>query len=186
MIEKNEITSFADSKEVLNFFITDIDGSGNNLWNLIMDTVFDSNLEPFCFSSSSPFVLKSLITCFGSDLGLENLQKYLLDSHYKQVAQMWARSSTFETEKFEEFYKRCSFEMSNVKECDLVALPENPDYLLFPQNAASDKKYQPHPQTPNSNSIKLKVSMDQNPEKPPYNSLQEYVARKFGKLGAQQ
>ena len=46
-------------------------------------------LDPdnYNFSCRSPFVLKSLITCFGKD-ELPNLTSYLLDSYYKQLIQL--------------------------------------------------------------------------------------------------
>lgn len=46
------------------------------------------NLDNYSYSAVSPFVLKSLLTCFGDELELPNLQSYLLDSHWKQVEQM--------------------------------------------------------------------------------------------------
>ncbi len=77
------------------------------MWNRILDTTADSSkplrkigivegvavregvLNPnnYSFSCRSPFVLKSLITCFGKEK-LPNLCGYMLDGHYKQVAQM--------------------------------------------------------------------------------------------------
>jgi len=51
-------------------------------------------LDPkaYSYSSRSPFVLKSLLTCFGNELKLPNLQSYLLDSHWKQVGKMKMRT----------------------------------------------------------------------------------------------
>ncbi len=77
------------------------------MWSMVLDTVIDSskplrkigitggervrgavlNPDNYSFSCRSPFVLKSLITCFGQEK-LPNLCGYMLDGHYKQVAQM--------------------------------------------------------------------------------------------------
>ncbi len=81
--------------------------SGNVIWSRVLDTTSDSskplrkigiagsaavregvlNSNNYSFSCRSPFVLKSLITCFGKEK-LPNLCGYMLDGHYKQVAQM--------------------------------------------------------------------------------------------------
>lgn len=73
-----------------------------SLWSLTIDDVGDSisphgnelfgenlcNPDNYSFSSRSPFVLNSLLLCFGKELGLPNLQYYLLDSHYKTAYYM--------------------------------------------------------------------------------------------------
>jgi len=46
----------------------------------------------YSFSSQAPESLNSLILCFGKDVGLENLQHYMLNSHYKEAAQMVGRA----------------------------------------------------------------------------------------------
>ncbi len=46
------------------------------------------SVENFSYSSRSPFTINSLIACFGADLNLPNLQHYLLNSHWKEAAQM--------------------------------------------------------------------------------------------------
>lgn len=70
-----------------------------NLWQIILDSNRDSvklqedcngnvhthNPELYSFSSKSAMTFKSLLTCFGADLKLPNLQHYLLDSHWKQA-----------------------------------------------------------------------------------------------------
>lgn len=70
-----------------------------NLWQIILDSNQDSvklqkdsngnvhTHDPalYSFSSKSAMTFKSLLTCFGADLKLPNLQHYLLDSHWKQV-----------------------------------------------------------------------------------------------------
>ncbi len=78
------------------------------LWEMVIDNLRDTmvaakyevgqdeiklrrnllNLDNYSYSAVSPFVLKSLLTCFGDELELPNLQSYLLDSHWKQVEQM--------------------------------------------------------------------------------------------------
>ncbi len=74
-----------------------------SFWEAAIDSVFDASIacegdvekyyDPkyYCYSSTSPFNFRSLLTCFGQDLGLPTLQRYLLDSHYKQAAQMVER-----------------------------------------------------------------------------------------------
>jgi len=91
--------------------------SGISTWGVLNDSAEESNLliegttkigednyrkksldpKNYSFSGRSPFVFKSLITCFGGE-ELPNLSSYLLDSHYKQVAQMIykIRASDFE------------------------------------------------------------------------------------------
>lgn len=81
--------------------------SGISTWGVLTDSSEESNqliegstklneeeyrkrsldYKNYSFSGRSPFVFKSLITCFGGG-ELPNLSSYLLDSHYKQVAQM--------------------------------------------------------------------------------------------------
>lgn len=71
-----------------------------SLWEMVLDTVEDSeraandplDSKQFSFSCRSPFVLNSLLLCFGKELGLPNLQTYLLDSHYKAAYEMVLRS----------------------------------------------------------------------------------------------
>jgi hypothetical protein len=57
--------------------------------DLINQKIKENSLNPdnYCFSSRSPNVLKSLITCFGKE-ELPNLCRYMTDSHYKQTAKM--------------------------------------------------------------------------------------------------
>jgi hypothetical protein len=175
MMNNGELTSFANAKEVLQLLLVGIDGTGDNLWNKIIDTDFDSGLESFCFSCRSPFVLKSLITCFGEELGLKNLQDYLLDSHYKEVAQMWRRSSKFEEMSFEEFYKYFAVEVSSVEQSGIVGLPGR-DFLLSHEDASSLAKYSSLSGARGDN-IKFKKERDR--EFTPYASVQEYAIAKF-------
>ena len=70
-----------------------------NFWQIILESNQDSvkmqqdhsgavhthNPALYSFSSKSAITFKSLLTCFGADLKLPNLQHYLLDSHWKQV-----------------------------------------------------------------------------------------------------
>lgn len=70
----------------------------SNLWSITIDNVADStvstpdeeylNPDYYIFSCRSPFILNSLLLCFGKDLGLPHLQHYLLDSHWKAAYQM--------------------------------------------------------------------------------------------------
>lgn len=71
-----------------------------SLWEMAVDSVEDSerasnaplDSKQFSFSCRSPFVLNSLLLCFGKELELPNLQIYLLDSHYKAAYEMVLRS----------------------------------------------------------------------------------------------
>ncbi|WP_126325225.1 hypothetical protein [Legionella cherrii] len=73
---------------------------GQSLWEMTLDSVEDSmhasndplDSKQFSFSCRSPFVLNSLLLCFGKELGLPHLQTYLLDSHYKAAYEMVLRS----------------------------------------------------------------------------------------------
>lgn len=46
------------------------------------------NSDKYIFSCNNPTILNSLILSFGEDLGLPNLQHYLLNSHWKESARM--------------------------------------------------------------------------------------------------
>ncbi|MCE0723237.1 MULTISPECIES: hypothetical protein [Legionella] len=71
-----------------------------SLWEMAVDSIEDSerssndplDSKQFSFSCRSPFVLNSLLLCFGKELELPNLQTYLLDSHYKAAYEMVLRS----------------------------------------------------------------------------------------------
>lgn len=87
---------------------------GKNAWRRLLDTAEDQTAfalsfldylddektkfreittpENFTFSSRSPFVFNSLLTCFGAELGLGDLQHYLLNSHWKEAARMVSRA----------------------------------------------------------------------------------------------
>jgi len=45
----------------------------------------------YSYSSRNPATLKAILTCFGRELQLPNLQHYLLDSHWKQVNKITQR-----------------------------------------------------------------------------------------------
>ena len=95
-------------KELLKL-LTTYATNGLSLWDCLIDSLDDSltplewqrspeddfsthknsySVEYFSYSSRSPFTINSLITCFGADLGVPNLQHYLLNSHWKEAAQM--------------------------------------------------------------------------------------------------
>ena len=112
-VEAGEIDlSIGDNKtlsqrELLRLLINT--SSVSSLWDRLIDSLDDSlipvksktspqdpfsthensySVENFSYSSRSPFTINSLITCFGADLGVPNLQHYLLNSHWKEAAQM--------------------------------------------------------------------------------------------------
>ncbi len=97
-----------DQKELLTL-LTTYTTNGSSLWDCLIDSLDDSlisvesvtskrdlfgthknlySVENFSYSSRSPNTINSLITCFGADLDLPNLQHYLLNSHWKEAAQM--------------------------------------------------------------------------------------------------
>lgn len=81
-----------------------------NLWDVMIDNLHDTQYpmmgpppwrdwdfqkyleyDKYSYSCRSPFVLNSLLLCFGKELGLSNLQHYLLDSHWKAAFEMALR-----------------------------------------------------------------------------------------------
>lgn len=91
--------------QLLELLVT-VKHENSSLWELICDTAKDviepikseNKLQKAClnpdyynFSSRFPFVFKSLILCFGQQIGLANLQCYLLDSHWKESYRMVGR-----------------------------------------------------------------------------------------------
>lgn len=104
-IEKGDInlkvqTGELNFLQLLELLVSVKTKSGLSIWETVLDTVEDSeraSVEPldskqFSFSCRSPFILNSLLLCFGKELGLPNLQTYLLDSHYKAAYEMVLRS----------------------------------------------------------------------------------------------
>lgn len=105
-IEKGEIDLNIKSEKKLNFvqllhiLVSVKAKSGQSLWEMGLDSVDDSqrssnaplDAKQFSFSCRSPFVFNSLLLCFGKELGLPNLQTYMLDSHYKAAYEMVLRS----------------------------------------------------------------------------------------------
>ncbi|HHS8309541.1 TPA: hypothetical protein ACTUT5_001675 [Legionella anisa] len=105
-IEKGEIDLKLKSGKKLNFvqllsvLVTVKTKNFHSLWEMAVDSIEDSerasnaplDSRQFSFSCRSPFVLNSLLLCFGKELGLPNLQMYLLDSHYKAAYEMVLRS----------------------------------------------------------------------------------------------
>jgi len=75
-----------------NYFSYFCRGEGYSLFSIIMDLTVDvkDSLKPDDdnFSCRSPMVFNSLLLCFGKELGLPNLQHYLLDSHWKAAYEM--------------------------------------------------------------------------------------------------
>ncbi|MBU6140636.1 MAG: hypothetical protein KGP29_03645 [Proteobacteria bacterium] len=109
-IKSGEVDLIIDGKELTQQQLMQImvyswnEKSGLSTWSSLIDSTEETNaqigecdreeyraraLNPdyYCFSSRSPFVFRSLLTCFGRD-EIPHLSRYLLDSHYKQVAQM--------------------------------------------------------------------------------------------------
>ena len=97
------------SQRELLILLTTTTTNRSSLWDCLIDSLDDSlmpissvtlpkdhfvahensySVENFSYSSRSPFTINSLITCFGADLGVPNLQHYLLNSHWKEAAQM--------------------------------------------------------------------------------------------------
>ena len=122
--------------------------SGSSLWDRLIDSLDDSlipvksktspqdpfsthensySVENFSYSSRSPFTLNSLITCFGADLGVPNLQHYLLNSHWKEAAQM--------VEKAREIIKEDRGAAANASKFDPVEAFINFQITPFPKLA---------------------------------------------------
>ena len=101
-----------NQKELLTL-LTTYTTNGSSIWDCLIDSLDDSlipvrsakskeglfsirensySVENFSYSSRSTFTINSLITCFGADLGLSHLQHYLLNSHWKEAAQMVAKA----------------------------------------------------------------------------------------------
>lgn len=95
-IKSGRTLSFLEFMDILIL----VKAKGFSLWEHVMDTVEDTQCASsnpldsklFNYSCRSPFVMNSLLLCFGKELDLPNLQYYLLDSHYKAAYQMVLRS----------------------------------------------------------------------------------------------
>lgn len=96
-LDSQKVLSFPQLLEILVLVKTKL---GFSLWEKVLDTVEDTQcmsgnpLDPatYNYSCRSPFVMNSILLCFGKTLGLPNLQSYLLDSHYKAMSQMIFRA----------------------------------------------------------------------------------------------
>ncbi len=112
------------TKELLEFMVKVKIGSFedkpselSSVWAHLMDCVDDSvylessihsdNLyedyyemfdpDNYSYSARNPAVFKAMLTCFGRELGLSNLQHYLLDSQWKQMEKIITRAKENDT-----------------------------------------------------------------------------------------
>ncbi|CAM2903581.1 Ankyrin repeat protein [Legionella steigerwaltii] len=98
--------------------------NGQSLWEMVLDSVEDSqrasndplDSKQFSFSCRSPFVLNSLLLCFGKELKLPNLQTYLLDSHYKAAYEMVLRSKEKMARMHKTHYSQLDIPNGNIYE----------------------------------------------------------------------
>ncbi len=76
-------------EDILDDLISDT--GEKSLWNLLLDNVVEKklNVDKPEISASNPFFFNSMIMLFGTEFGLPNLQKCLLDSFYKDMAKIW-------------------------------------------------------------------------------------------------
>lgn len=132
----------------------------DSLWELTLDTVADTrmatkdiyNADDFNFSCRSPYVLNSLLLCFGKEVGLPNLECVLLDSHWKAAYEMVNRvKNTPGAEGIPEsiIYTRCMEAFSTTGDSP-GSLDVSFPFTLDESKAQSNPNYRPfdptHPQ----------------------------------------
>jgi hypothetical protein len=141
-----------------------------------------SDLDPrtYDFNSRSPFIFRSLITCFGGD-ELPNLSSYLLDSHYKEVAQMIykIRGGDFERKldevPYEFIYTCCMDAMSTGKEFNQEEITGDFPFLVedkIENTQRFSSKY--------SKEIRRKNTKTEAADKIFYDSIYTYIEEKNG------
>ena len=157
-LDNGEILSARDILNLLvdsKYYQTPIDKilqrDSMSLWELLLDNVADMPREdyfnPANFSDScrSPFVLNSLLLCFGRELGLPNLQQYLLDSHWKAAYEMVMRikeSKEGESVSESQIYSYC-MEILSSSQGSAGSLDIIYPFALSEKQASKDESYQP-------------------------------------------
>jgi len=192
----------------------------HNLWASLFDGIMDSHLadhefyrteyenripskelfgvKKFLYSSRSPWVFNSLITCFGADLGLPNLQHYLLNSHWKEAAQMVEKARGLSREidlnskaELGETTASCDAGFSSLyTNCmkSLILSGYDGSIIKSPlttsgEDAAKSKKYELYPSLNSSdcNGIKIKLEPSKNSLSKTGLSFDEYAREKINK-----
>ena len=187
-------------KELLQIMVsTKLESSLNTktTWETICDTTEDSvtpitqmdnsaygalrtnmlNPDNYSFSSRSPFVLKSLITCFGKER-LPSLHRYMLDGHYKQTAQIVDRVRKSDlsndlTDVPDDFiYTSCMKAMSSGKYTDPGVLGQ--DFPFLETEASTRNKTEAFSEKYHEN-IRRKNNPQPSTTSPTYASFDEYI-----------
>ncbi len=186
------------------------------LWEMVIDNLRDTmvaakyeteqgelkfrrnllNHDNYSYSALSPFVLKSLLTCFGDELELPNLQSYLLDNHWKQIEQM-KLTMIEQDEKHllkkipdDDFYTYLMISLSTPTSSNPGDLGCKFPFTLTPSRASLQDKYQPFHSDDDLNfGIRKKDRPSTsfysgNPSH--YESLENYRACKLSKTSQQQ
>ncbi len=142
------------------------------------------DLDPknYDFNSRSPFIFKSLITCFGAD-EVPNLSAYLLDSHYKEVAQMINKIRKSDPNRrladiSDEFiYTCCMDAMSTGNQFNSGEITENFPFLVG-NKIENTQKFSPK----YSEGIRRKDPKTRAADKNFYDSIHTYVEEKNGQI----
>lgn len=162
-----------------------------SLWTLTIDTVIDTtsnreshnpdylNPDLYNFSCRSPFVLNSLLLCFGKELDLPNLQHYLLDSHWKAAYEMVNRVKNALPSKNvpdSRIYIYCMAALSTATDDPgnvVVSFP----FTLDESKAQANPKFEPY-DSKLSASIAKKTKKSLPTEEREYASWHEFYAKK--------
>jgi hypothetical protein len=162
------------------------------LWELTLDTVTDSvyapeakknylNDENYSSSCRSPFVLNSLLLNFGEELGLSNLQHYLLDSHWKAAYEMVYRvkKAMSSTDIPDEIIYTYCMEALTTASNNLGEIGVNLPFTLTESETQKDSKYVPFNSEESIQGIVKKIKNTYGTGE--YSSWQEYIDRKSEK-----
>lgn len=141
-------------------------------------------ISNYSYSCRSPNVLNSLITCFGKELYLPNLQHYQLNSHWKEAAQIVGRAQEIirdegETKidtSFSNLYTNCMKLLAKLGKASHSYIINTPISLSAPEISES-LKYVPFQDTVGSDSqIKRKITPAKDVGQ--YDSWNDYIEQK--------
>lgn len=124
--------------------------SDNSVWSELLDTTgnmnIDKNPNNFDYNCNSPFVLNSLILCFGDKLGLPNLTHCMRESFWKSTYEM---VETIRQDSSQSSISKESIYLTIVKELatrgEINIISQNFSFTLSQQTAVEDPKYKDHP-----------------------------------------
>lgn len=142
------------------------------------------DISNYSYSCRTPNVLNSLVTCFGKELDLPNLQHYQLNSHWKEAAQIVGRAREIirdegETKidtSFSNLYTNCMKLFAKLGKASHSYIINTPISLLAPE-AAESLKYAPFQDTVGSDSqIKRKITPAKDVGQ--YDSWDDYIEQK--------